>query len=204
MSASNPQERFQRAISEIDAMNAHDPRQELDGNTPVPREVLYAKRMTDCLGRIYPEASETLQLAARAQHICRWQIARESYPLGREGYNAWRAACRDHHATLTREILQRCGYDEPEIARVAKIIRKEELKRDAESQALENVVGVVFAAHYLGAFAEAHQDYSEDKLLGILRKTLRKMDGTGHAALKALDLPAPLQRLLDVAMQGAA
>src|SRR3954462_2010852 len=37
--------------------------------------------------------------------------------------------------------------------------QKEELKRDGESQALENVVAVVFAQYYLAEFVATHPDY---------------------------------------------
>lgn len=182
--------RLTAVIAAIDAANAADPRQ---------RELVYSQRMSDGLARLYPEASEALRIAARAQHICRWQIARTAYPLGRAGYNAWRAACRDHHAVLIADLLGRHGYAEGEIAQVVKIVRKEELKRDPESQALENVVGFVFVQHYLDAFVAVHPDYDEEKLAGILRKTLRKMDPVGHAAVLALPLPEPTRRLIAVA-----
>ena len=48
--------------------------------------------MTGWLERIEPKASEALQLAVRAQHIARWRIARDEYPMGRAGYLAWRKA----------------------------------------------------------------------------------------------------------------
>ncbi|MBI3198510.1 MAG: DUF4202 domain-containing protein [Rhodospirillales bacterium] len=197
----SPSSRFLAAIAEIDATNANDPRQDMVAGKPRPREVIYSERMSDCLSRLYPEASEALRLAARAQHICRWQIRRDKYPLGRDGYNAWRAACRDHHAALTSAIMQRHGYAEGEIAQVVKIIRKEQLKRDPESQALENVVAVVFVEHYLDEFVEGHKDYDEAKLADILRKTLRKMDPVGHAAALALSLPEPTRRLIGMALK---
>ncbi len=82
-------------------------------------------------------------------------------PLGREGYNAWRTACREHHATLISGIMRRHGYADGDIAQVVKIIRKEQLKRDPESQALENVVAVVFVQHYLDEFIAGHRDYDD-------------------------------------------
>ena len=193
--------RFQAVIAEIDAANAHDPRQDSVAGTLRPREVVYSERMSECLARLYPEASESLRIAARAQHICRWQIPRQKYPLGREGYNAWRAACRDHHATLTSAIMRRHGYADSEIAQVVKIIRKEQLKRDPESQALENVAAVVFVHHYLDEFVADHKDYDDAKLADILKKTLRKMDSTGHAAALGLSLPEPTRRLIDIALK---
>jgi hypothetical protein len=193
--------RFQATIAEIDATNANDPRQDMVAGEPRPREVIYSERMSDCLPRLYPEASEALRIAARAQHICRWQIPRDKYPLGREGYNAWRSACRDHHAALTSAIMRRHGYADAEIAQVVKIIRKEQLKRDPESQALENVVAVVFVEHYLDEFVATHKDYDEAKLADILRKTLRKMDPVGHAAALRLKLPEPTRRLIGIALK---
>lgn len=193
--------RFDAVIADIDAANAQDPRQDQVGGTSRPREVVYSERMSECLPRLYPEASEALRIAARAQHICRWQIPRKEYPLGREGYNAWRSACRDHHATLTSAIMRRHGYADGEIAQVVKIIRKEQLKRDPESQALENVVAVVFVQHYLDEFVAEHEDYDDAKLADILKKTLRKMDSTGHAAALGLNLPAATVRLIDMALK---
>lgn len=193
--------RFDAVIADIDAANAQDPRQDHVAGTSRPREVVYSERMSECLPRLYPEASEALRIAARAQHICRWQIPRKDYPLGREGYNAWRSACRDHHATLTSAIMRRHGYADGEIAQVVKIIRKEQLKRDPESQALENVVAVVFVQHYLDEFIAEHKDYEDAKLADILKKTLRKMDSTGHAAALALKLPAATVRLMDMALK---
>ena len=184
-------DRLTSTLAEIDAANAADPRQ---------RELVYAERMSEGLGRIYPGASEALRIAARAQHIRRWEIPRSGYPLGRAGYNAWRAACRDHHGKLVAEIMGRHGYGAAEIGQVVKIVRKEELKRDPESQALENVVAYVFVAHYLDEFVARHPDYDDAKLADILRKTLRKMDPVGHAAVLGLPLPEATRRLIGLAL----
>lgn len=189
--------RFASVIAEIDAANAADPRRDVVDGESHPRELLYAQRMTACLEKLYPEASEALRIAARAQHIRRWEIPRDSYPSGRAGYNAWRTACSAHHAALAEDIMRRHGYGESEIARVCKLIRKKDLKRDAESQALENVVGTVFVAYYLADFAEKHD---EPKLISILRKTGRKMSEEGHRAVNDLDMPPHLDRLLRKAL----
>jgi hypothetical protein len=167
-----------------------------------PREAVYAERMSACLSRLYPDASEPLRIAARAQHICRWQIPRDRYPLGRDGYNAWRTACRDHHVALTSGIMRQHGFADADIAQVAKMIRKDELKRDPGSQALENVAAVVFVEHYLAGFAAGHPDHNGAKLVGILKKTLRKMDATGHAAVRLAQLPPMAQRLVEAALAG--
>jgi Domain of unknown function (DUF4202) len=201
MTMSAPSERFLETVAEIDRLNGSDPRQEVADGATRPREVIYAERMSQCLALVYPQASEALRIAARAQHICRWQIARDRFPLGRDGYNAWRSACRDHHAGLTTEIMRARGYSDAEIAHVVKLIRKQDLKRDPESQALENVVGVVFVEHYLAEFVASHAEYDEEKLGGILRKTLRKMDPVGHDAIAKLTLPPTLERLVAISKE---
>jgi ribosomal 50S subunit-associated protein YjgA (DUF615 family) len=99
--------------------------------------------------------------------------------------------------------MLRHGYDAAAIAQVGKVIRKEELKRDAESQALENVVAAVFVQHQLADFMRAHPDYDDGKVAGILRKTLRKMDAVGHAAVLALELPADARRVVALAVTPA-
>ena len=193
-------QRLPAVIAAIDAANADDPRSDVVDGINRPREIVYAQRMSECLARIYPAASQELQIAARAQHIRRWQIPRSTYPLGRDGYNAWRSSCRAHHAALTAGIMGRHGYSDREIAQVVKIINKDEMKRDPESQALENVVGVVFVQHYLDDFIATHRDYDAEKFLNILKKTLRKMNAEGHAAVLALALPPQTRQLIDRAL----
>lgn len=187
-------------LADIDAANAADPRHVIVDGVQRPRELVYAERMSACLSHLYPDASAELCIAARAQHVCRWQIPRASYPTGRDGYNAWRTACRVHHADLAAAILRRHGFAQTAIAKVAKIIKKEDLKRDAEAQALENVVAVVFVQYYLDAFLADHRDYDDTKVITILKKTLRKMDATGHAAILGLDLPAHAKRVIGMAV----
>lgn len=189
--------RFAAVMAEIDAANAADPRRETVDGESHPKELLYSQRMSDCLAQLYPAASETLRIAVRAQHIRRWEIPRTSYPSGRAGYNAWRSACSEHHAALSADIMLRHGYAESETAHVSKLIKKQNLKRDPDCQALENVVGTVFVAYYLAEFAEKHD---EPKLISILKKTARKMSEEGRHAVMALPLPPHLDRILRKAL----
>jgi hypothetical protein len=195
-----PTERFQAAIAEIDAANADDPRTiEVDGKTR-PYEVVYSERMSARLEAMYPDATELLRIAARGQHIRRFDIPRKDFPEGRDGYNDWRKTCRRHHAELLARIMGAHGYSPDDTQCVEMLVRKERLKKDKESQALENVVDVVFLDHYLGDFAAKYSDYSEDKLVDILGKTLRKMSPKGHEAALALDLPPAHRRLVEAAV----
>ena len=196
-----PTQRFDAVLAEIDAANAADPRTVAIGGGTRPFELAYAERMSARLLQIYPDASELLRIAARAQHIRRWDIPRASFPEGRHGYNDWRKACREHHAELVRAIMSRHGYSEEQIGRVAMLIRKEQLKKDKESQALENVVAVVFLEHYFEEFDSKHSDYDDAKVVDIIAKTLKKMSPRGHAAALALALPERTRKLVEAAVE---
>ena len=184
-------ERFARAIARFDAANGEDPNRESDGGGVRPKELLYAERMTAMLARFAPQASEPLRLAARCQHIRRWKIPRADYPMTRAGYQQWRLRLRDFHAELAGTILRDAGYDDATIARVRSLIRKEALKSDAEAQALEDVVDLVFLESYLEDFVAKHAGYDEAKFIDILKKTARKMSARGRDAALTLISPPP-------------
>jgi hypothetical protein len=184
-------ERFLLAIARFDAANAQDPRRESDGGLERPKELLYAERLTAMLERYAPEASEALRLAARCQHIQRWKVPRADYPMTRPGYHQWRTRLRDFHADLAATILREAGYDEAIIGRVRALIRKEALKSDAEAQALEDIVDLVFLESYLDDFVAKHSGYDHAKFVDILKKTARKMSTRGRAAATTLIYPPP-------------
>jgi len=190
-------DRFARAIAAFDAANAADPNREMVNGQPQPKELVYAQRMSEALAGFAPDAGEALQLAARCQHIERWSIPRKDYPLGRDGYNQWRTALRKYHAERAGEILRGTGYDDATIARVQDLVQKKKFKADPEGQALEDVVCLVFLTHYFEAFAK---DHDEDKLIGIVQKTWKKMSEQGHAAALKLDLPPHLAELVGKAL----
>jgi hypothetical protein len=74
--------------------------------------------------------------------------------------------------------------------RVAALIRKEGLKRNPETQMLEDVICLVFMRWYLADFAAKHP---QQEVLRILGKTARKMSTEArHRAVAELDLPPPL------------
>jgi hypothetical protein len=190
-----PSHRFRAAIERFDAANAADPNREPDGaGVEQSRELLYAQRMSEMLERFAPEASEAVRLAARCQHIRRWEIPRNSYPRTPEGYKAWRTRLMDFHADAAAAILRESGYEEETIGRVRSLLRKERLKRDPETQLLEDVIALVFLEHYLAAFVAGHPEYDEAKFADILRKTWLKMSPRGReAALAVARIPAALE-----------
>jgi hypothetical protein len=175
---------FDAAIALIDDANAQDPNMIGAEGGEHPAELIYAQRMSETLSRVYPQASEELQLAVRAQHLKRWTLPRADFPMDRKGYHAWRNAAKAMHAEEAGVKMAEAGYAADAIARVQALIRKEGVKRDAEAQAVEDVACLVFLEHYFSAFAMKHD---HEKLVRIVRKTWAKMSETGHAA--ALKLP---------------
>lgn len=200
-----PNDRFEEAIRLFDAANAEDPRMDTaaDG-TQVPRELLYAQRMTDMQQRYLPEAPESVRLAARAQHIQRWKSPRESYAMDRNGYLQWRTNLYKFHAETAGRLMAEAGYDEATIELVQKAVGKKGLKVNAETQMLEDVTDLVFIEHYMTEFASKKAEYSEEKWLDIIRKTWKKMSPEAHAfALSGkLKLPEPLVPLITKAISG--
>ena len=172
----NP-ERFNQAIALFDAANAEDPNRDEDQ----PKELLYARRMSDMIGRFAPAAGEVAQLAVRAQHIRRWTVPRSDYPLGKPGYFAWRTGLYRFHADTAGELMRQAGYDEATIEQVKAAVGKCDLKTNPDTQLLEDVSSLVFLEHYLLGFAGQHAEYSEEKWLGIIRKTWKKMSADAHA-----------------------
>lgn len=187
--------KFQKAIEWIDAENAQDPNTEIHESISFPKELLYSNRMYEKLMGFYPNASEAIQIAAKAQHICRWKIARESYPMDRVGYLKWREDLKKFHAKTTATILEKAGYNEDFIARVSFLIEKKLLKKDEETQLLEDVICLVFLEYYLAPFVEKHDT---EKLKNIILKTWNKMSEKGHqAALQINYSPENLQLIKD-------
>jgi hypothetical protein len=198
MSQSSSNERFERAMAAIDAANAEDPERALDEDgQPQPAGLLYARRLSDWLNRLAPDAPEALRLAARAQHIRRWHIPRSAYPMDRAGYHRWRSRLYDFHAEQAGQVLQDAGYDDATIARVQSLLRKEKLDCDPDTQTLEDAVCLVFLER---EFAEFARGRDESKLLTILQRTWKKMSEQGQRAALALELPAETRRLIEKAI----
>jgi len=175
----------QQAHQFIDEVNLADPKTDIDdAGMPQPKEWLYGVRMSQCLADFSPQASVALQIAARGQHIKRWSIPRSEHPLGREGYYKWRQSLGRLHADETMQIAKRVGCSEAEVDAIGRMLRKEQIKRDPEVQALEDVICLVFLRFYFAPFAEQHSD---EKIIRIVQKTWTKMSEQGHAA--ALQLP---------------
>ncbi|MDR3458205.1 MAG: DUF4202 domain-containing protein [Verrucomicrobiae bacterium] len=171
-------ERFKAAIERFDTENSRDPNSE-NGR---PRELLYAQRLTDWVLKLCPDASEALRLAARCQHICRWESPRENHPMTRPGYLKWRADLKKFHAEKSGAILREVGYDDTTIRRVQDLNLKKNFPADAEVRVLEDALCLVFLEFQLAPLAAKSDD---EKMINALRKSWEKMTEAARAeALK--------------------
>jgi hypothetical protein len=192
----NSANRFEKAISAFDAYNSNDPNQEEFNGRIFPKEILYAQRMTERLTLFAPAANESVKLAARCQHIGRWEILRSNYPMDKKGYLLWRAEEKMHHAQLADKILRDSGYPNETIDSVKSLLLKKELKTNADTQLLEDIICLIFIEFYLEQFAAKHDG---DKVISIIQKTMKKMSAKAIAAAIQLTVSNKTKSLLQQA-----
>lgn len=189
--------RFNAAIQRFDTENAKDPNTETVGGQPRPKELLYAERLTAWVLRLNPDASEPLRLAARCQHLCRWEIARDSYPRTRAGYLKWRQDLKEFHATKSGEILRELGYGAEVVQRVRDLNLKKNLGSDPDCQTLEDALCLVFLEHQFGNLSVKTD---RTAVLRALRKSWAKMSEAGRAEALKLNYTEAQKELLDAAL----
>jgi hypothetical protein len=217
-------DRFAAALRRFDEENTRDPRVEQadssgagvsparnteqpphTGETPAPlpegvaqpRELVYARWLSDWVLRLYPEASEALRLAARCQHVARWRVRRESYPMTRTGYLKWREDLKRFHAEKAGEILREVGYPEEVVARVQRLNLKKDFPHDPEARVLEDALCLVFLEHQFGDLV---RKTSEEKMMNALQKAWKKMTPAAQAQALKLTYSPELRELLRKAL----
>jgi Domain of unknown function (DUF4202) len=170
--------RFDSAVQRFDELNSRDPHGEQVQGVTQPRELIYARWLTGWVLKLCPEASEELRLAARCQHLCRWMVPRESYPMTRSGYLHWREDLKKFHAEKAGEVLRAAGYSDDFIARVQALNLKKNFPQDVESRVLEDALCLVFLEHQ---FADLAHKTSDEKMINVLQKSWKKMTPAAHA-----------------------
>jgi len=113
-----------------------------------------------------------LRLAARCQHIRRWQIPRESYATGRVGYLQWRTQLARFHADTAAQLLAEVGYEQESIDAVRRINLKQNLRSSSDMQTMEDALCLSFLAF---EFDEFIAKYPPEKVLEVVHKTWQKM-----------------------------
>ncbi|HUA67290.1 MAG TPA: DUF4202 domain-containing protein [Candidatus Saccharimonadales bacterium] len=190
--------RFQAAIRRFDEENARDPNVENIDGVPQPRELLYARRLSDWVLRLCPNASEALRLAAWCQHLCRWEIPRNSYPMTRAGYLQWRTTLKKFHAQKAGEILRELGYPDDVISRVQDLNLKKNFPDDPETRVLEDALCLVFLEYQ---FAGLAAKTAEDKTINALQKSWQKMTVAARAEALKLNYGEREKTLLERALK---
>ena len=195
-----PSERFELAVAAIDAANGDDPNRIEVGGVEGPKELTHARMVDAWVRRIDPDASEALLLAARAHHVRRWTVPRDSFPAGRSGYLRWRSHLRGFHADEAERLLRGVGYDDTTIDRVRQIVLKQGLTRDPETtdpdvQAFEDALSLVFLETQFAELTERLDD--DEKMARIVARTLRKMSTRGREAARDLAYDERARAILD-------
>jgi hypothetical protein len=195
----NDSQRFQAALRRFDGENSRDPNTETVKGISYPRELLYAQRLTDWVLRLCPNASEELRLAARCQHICRWEIPRQSHPMTRAGYLQWRATLKKFHAQKAGDILREAGYPEDVIRRVQDLNLKKHFPDDPEARVLEDALCLVFLEFQL---ADLAAKTAAARTINALQKSWQKMTGAARAEALKLNYGEREKALLERALNG--
>lgn len=203
MSTTQDSQRLEETLRKIDDYNSADPNTVQENGEEQPWELVHARAMTRWIEKLEPDPSEALRIAARSQHIGRWKIPRDEYPRNKKGYHQWRNALKQFHADVTAEIMEASGYDEETIERVRKMNRKEGLQsadRDPEVQCIEDALSLAFMEYRLEPFA-TREGYSADKVVDILRKTMKKMSPAGLEQAQTLNFSPEVAELVHNALE---
>lgn len=188
---------FELALQSIDDAHAQDPNIIVVDGKNQPYELHYSRKMSEYLEKHSPNAAAVLRLAVRAQHFRRWEVPRDSYPMNRQGYHSWRSYLKNRQAELVHQLCLNSGYLEKDATRVAALIRKEDLKKDEETQVLEDIACLVFLDDQFEKFEKQHD---EEKIVTILRKTWGKMSDRGHELALEISMSDHAKKLIAKAL----
>ena len=194
----NLSSRYDAAVAAIDAANADDPTVVEVRGKRVSLALVHGQLAAEWIEKLVDEPDETLTLAARAHHLRRWELPRDSYPLGRAGYLRWRRDQKARHANDVAAILESSGYETSEIEAVQRLIRRESVDG---AQAVEDAACLVFIETQLGSIAER---MDRDLLIEVIRKTARKMSDRGLQLVASIPLGDAEKSLLMQALGGLA
>lgn len=183
----------------IDTAHSADPKKAPDGR---PAELVYGERVEAWVERLVPDASPVLRLAARCQHLERWSVPRSTFSEGRAGYLQWRRSLYTKQAERARELMLHAGMSTAEADDAAAWISKTGLKKNQNTQALEDAACLVFLENEIADFAAQHAEYPRGKFVEIIRKTWRKMSPAAQGAALQLPLSAPIRSLVVEAVEG--
>jgi hypothetical protein len=108
---------------------------------------------------------------------------------------------KQFHAQKAGEILRKAGYDEPTISRVQDLIRKRNFPRVPDGRVLEDALCLVFLETQ---FAETTAKTGDEKMVGILQKTWRKMTSPAQQVALTIPMTPECRALVEKALAGPA
>jgi tRNAThr (cytosine32-N3)-methyltransferase len=190
---------YEKARDLINTAHAADPKRASDGRAA---ELVYAERMEAWAVRAAENPTPLLRLAARCQHLERWSVPRDSYPLDKPGYHAWRRFLYVQQAERAKALLLQAGVAAAEAADVATWVSKTALKTNPGTQALEDAACLVFLENEIQEFAAQHAEYPREKFVDIIRKTWKKISPRGQALALTISLPPGIAALVGEAIGG--
>jgi tRNAThr (cytosine32-N3)-methyltransferase len=188
---------YAKARELIDAAHSADPKSAADGK---PAELVYADRMEAWVVRVVSDPTPLLRLAARCQHLERWQVPRATFPEGKVGYLNWRRSLYAKQAARAKELLRQAGLSGHEADEAATWIAKSGLKSNPGTQALEDAACLVFLENEIEDFAVQHAEYPAEKFVDIIKKTWRKMSPAAQQAALNLSLRPDIAGLVKAAV----
>jgi len=190
--------KLEKAFALFDSYNQQDPNTITWEGISYPAEYFFALQVYHWVIKLAPDASESLLLASRSQHIGRWTSPRSSYPEGKAPYLQWRMELAKFHAAKATELMLEAGYEGEIVEAAQRIILKKNLRTDPEVQTMENSLCLVFLQFQYEDFIEKHD---ETKVMRILQKSWGKMSQPGRAAALTISYSAKAKQMLDKALQ---
>ncbi len=166
---------------------------------PKGEALIYSQQCFEWLQKLNPKFSEAQEIGARCQHFRRWDLPRKDFSMDKKGYYQWRINLYTYQAEKTAEVLEKIGYSGDFIEEVKSMIAKKDLRKNSNSQLIEDTACLVFLEHYIAPFASS-KDYSEEKWIKIIRKTWCKMSDKAHKFGLEIDYPSPVLVLIQKAL----
>jgi hypothetical protein len=182
-------DRYDSAVAGIDAANAADPNSVVVRGRSVALALAHGSMAVEWIEQLVDDPDEALLLAARAHHLRRWEVQRDTYPQGRAGYLRWRRDQKDRHARDVAALLAAAGYDAVTVERVQQLIRRQPVDG---AQAVEDAACLVFIETQLAAMARR---IDEDRMIEVIRKTAGKMSADALRLVSTIPL-AEMERML--------
>jgi hypothetical protein len=189
-------EQYKKVTEEIEKAHSADESKEAEEGAWYPSELLYSRRMLTMLELVSPNSPNTMKLAVQCQHIKRWGIPRSDYPYDRRGYHQWRRVVMEYQLQQAQFILSSVNIDEADMLWIIDTLKNQGDKSNSESQIIVETACLVFLKWYMEPFAAKHES---EKVIDIVKKTMRKMSETGLKLIPKLDLPMSVRQVLQQA-----